>query len=623
MGRNCSHCGFENTKDARFCRNCGQRVTSVCPDCSAELTEDALFCPSCGRRMITECPECSSKVSEEVTFCPSCGTNIEFYEVAIDHLERGHEYMKTNEYELALEEYRSALQYIPNSQEAQESLEKAQDLSQSLDELVSRADRLFAQEDYEEAEQLYREAQSLGLKSKEIDHILTSIPARIDERNFEEFRNEWSRLVDSNQANKALALAQEKVNQFGRDRLSEYISRAESRDKEQQITRNMKAAEEAFNDGDYSFALTRLSSVIERQPEHTRALELRQQSERALSFRRKKRIRSAAIIVSILTVAVVALILVNNQRSIQQEINTYEEARRQSDPQIYLSKYPQGQHAREMRFLEDSLEVRAYNTISDAIDLQRLNDFIKKYPNGRYKAEIQSRIDSILAKRELNAFEKARNANTVASYGQYLAQFSNGNHSKEARRLMSIAEEKADYGFAIHSNTENALKGFLSKHPQSQHSDEIRNRLNDLPELRAYNTAVRQNTVDGYKLYLLLFPNGKWASDIKERMSNIHTPCSKCNSTGICQECNGRASWVESSYREGRWETCPVCKGTMRSSHSNWCYNCDKKGPGYSTTGKVWVAGRTTEHKITCQGCSGTGKCKKCGGKGFTVEHGL
>jgi class 3 adenylate cyclase/predicted ATPase len=44
----CSKCGADNREGARFCDNCGAKLSSKCSSCGAENRTDAKFCDSCG-----------------------------------------------------------------------------------------------------------------------------------------------------------------------------------------------------------------------------------------------------------------------------------------------------------------------------------------------------------------------------------------------------------------------------------------------------------------------------------------------------------------------------------------------------------------------------------------------
>jgi len=50
-----------------------------CPHCGASLAQRAKFCPECGERLTVEkfCLECGAKVPASSKFCPECGAKQE------------------------------------------------------------------------------------------------------------------------------------------------------------------------------------------------------------------------------------------------------------------------------------------------------------------------------------------------------------------------------------------------------------------------------------------------------------------------------------------------------------------------------------------------------------------
>ncbi len=44
----CPRCQADNAVDARFCEDCGVRLTLACPQCGAEVFPGKRFCRACG-----------------------------------------------------------------------------------------------------------------------------------------------------------------------------------------------------------------------------------------------------------------------------------------------------------------------------------------------------------------------------------------------------------------------------------------------------------------------------------------------------------------------------------------------------------------------------------------------
>ena len=49
----CSECGTENNADAKYCINCGTKITQErkCANCGQALDESTKYCPECGRKV--------------------------------------------------------------------------------------------------------------------------------------------------------------------------------------------------------------------------------------------------------------------------------------------------------------------------------------------------------------------------------------------------------------------------------------------------------------------------------------------------------------------------------------------------------------------------------------------
>lgn len=76
----CPNCKSVNSKDTKFCGNCGSPLTATCPSCGASVPPDTKFCNQCGNPMKQPdktCPECGAEVAADMNFCGECGTKIE------------------------------------------------------------------------------------------------------------------------------------------------------------------------------------------------------------------------------------------------------------------------------------------------------------------------------------------------------------------------------------------------------------------------------------------------------------------------------------------------------------------------------------------------------------------
>jgi hypothetical protein len=48
----CSECEFENREEAKFCKDCGNKLEHVCPQCGNAYTPGTKFCDECGHNFI-------------------------------------------------------------------------------------------------------------------------------------------------------------------------------------------------------------------------------------------------------------------------------------------------------------------------------------------------------------------------------------------------------------------------------------------------------------------------------------------------------------------------------------------------------------------------------------------
>lgn len=78
MKENCTHCGAQFEKGAKFCPECGITIVRsqkvICSRCGRE-NENAKFCIECGAALNARCPQCNAEVGT-AKFCPQCGAKL-------------------------------------------------------------------------------------------------------------------------------------------------------------------------------------------------------------------------------------------------------------------------------------------------------------------------------------------------------------------------------------------------------------------------------------------------------------------------------------------------------------------------------------------------------------------
>ena len=74
----CAKCGAAISATAKFCSECGEKVTTtqnvICPECGKSVPAGK-FCPECGHKFVTACPKCGAAVNGN-KFCPECGEKL-------------------------------------------------------------------------------------------------------------------------------------------------------------------------------------------------------------------------------------------------------------------------------------------------------------------------------------------------------------------------------------------------------------------------------------------------------------------------------------------------------------------------------------------------------------------
>jgi len=68
---NCANCGTANPDGARFCLNCGSKLTLACPNCGTELPAGAKFCFNCGQATVGGPAAATSAAAPAPTVSPS------------------------------------------------------------------------------------------------------------------------------------------------------------------------------------------------------------------------------------------------------------------------------------------------------------------------------------------------------------------------------------------------------------------------------------------------------------------------------------------------------------------------------------------------------------------------
>lgn len=75
----CSKCGTAVDEKAKFCPECGEKMTQdivKCVACGKDIPKGAKFCPECGAKQGEKVCKCGAKLDVNAKFCPECGEKI-------------------------------------------------------------------------------------------------------------------------------------------------------------------------------------------------------------------------------------------------------------------------------------------------------------------------------------------------------------------------------------------------------------------------------------------------------------------------------------------------------------------------------------------------------------------
>ena len=135
-------------------------------------------------------------------------------------------------------------------------------------------------------------------------------------------------------------------------------------------------------------------------------------------------------------------------------------------------------------------------------NLDSVEQFLRKYPNGTHRAEAGDMLESLY-------WGKDSRADTPDSYREYLRHFPQGPHA-------AAAQEEVAYLVARTQRDPAGLDAFVTKYPSSQHRTEI-DRLRDEVAWQRTNQGD-ENSLNGY---LNAFRGGAHAAEAKEKIAGL------------------------------------------------------------------------------------------------------
>ena len=163
----------------------------------------------------------------------------------------------------------------------------------------------------------------------------------------------------------------------------------------------------------------------------------------------------------------------------------------------YLSMYPKGKYVQDARMrvaeIERKNEQDLYDYAAKVETSQAYEAYLKKYPNGRYAQEARGRVD------DMELWKKAKSANTIAAYRNYLSASKNKSFSQLANDAITDLESKDAWNAIKQSSSKSVIENFIQKYPKSSCLSEANKRLNELTAVELYGQGDLQRAYDKFE----------------------------------------------------------------------------------------------------------------------------
>ena len=163
----------------------------------------------------------------------------------------------------------------------------------------------------------------------------------------------------------------------------------------------------------------------------------------------------------------------------------------------YLSMYPKGKYVQDVRKrvaeIERKNEQDLYDYAAKVETAQAYEAYLKKYPNGRFAQEARGRLE------DMELWKKAKSANTIAAYRNYLSTSKNKSFAQLANDAITDLESKDAWNAIKQSSSKSVIENFIQKYPKSSCLPEANKRLNELTAVELYGQGDLQRAYDKFE----------------------------------------------------------------------------------------------------------------------------
>ena len=113
-----------------------------------------------------------------------------------------------------------------------------------------------------------------------------------------------------------------------------------------------------------------------------------------------------------------------------------------------------------------------------------LQEYAKRYPNGKYISDVKERIDRI---DETSLWKSAKEENTIVGYNRYLQQSKLRTYEAEARNAIEEIQAGIAWNYVKTSDNPEAVMSFIKTHLNSSYKEQATRRFYELWGVRHYN----------------------------------------------------------------------------------------------------------------------------------------
>ena len=162
-------------------------------------------------------------------------------------------------------------------------------------------------------------------------------------------------------------------------------------------------------------------------------------------------------------------------------------------PRTFNMRLNPGNNAVDGR-LDIDAELGAYQAASQPGNLEKLSEFLRSYPAGRFTSQARAQAEEL-------EWRQSMDSNDPNLLQSFIDRYPNGQHINDARHLADqFAAEDTDWKSAVANNTIDSWQRFIGKYPHSRHVADAQNVINLLNDragivqvLRAYQDSYNHH----------------------------------------------------------------------------------------------------------------------------------